>query len=78
MNERIKECWLKAAREDSSDKWDTQEEFIERFAKLIIQDCLTQVAMIGVSNFEDDDSGDISWTVGKCIEMIKYRFEIKE
>jgi len=39
MNERIKECWLKAAREDSSDKWDTQEEFIERFAKLIVNDC---------------------------------------
>jgi len=39
MNERIKECWLKAAREDSSDKWDTQEEFIERFAKLIVNEC---------------------------------------
>ena len=39
MNERIKECWLKAAREDSSDKWDTQEEFIERFAKLIVREC---------------------------------------
>jgi hypothetical protein len=39
VNERIKECWLKAAREDSSDKWDTQEEFIERFAKLIVREC---------------------------------------
>jgi len=39
MNERIRECWLKAAREDSGDKWDTQEEFIERFARLIIRKC---------------------------------------
>ena len=39
MNERIKECWLKAAREDSGEKWDTQEEFIERFAELIIREC---------------------------------------
>jgi len=39
VNERIKECWLKAAREDSGDKWDTQEEFIERFARLIVQEC---------------------------------------
>jgi len=39
VNERIRECWLKAAREDSSDKWDTQEEFIERFARLIVGEC---------------------------------------
>ena len=39
MNERIKECWINAAREDSNDKWDTQEEFIERFALLIVREC---------------------------------------
>jgi hypothetical protein len=39
MNEQIKECWIKAAREDSGDKWDTQEEFIERFARLIVREC---------------------------------------
>jgi hypothetical protein len=39
MNERIRECWLKAAREDSGEKWDTQEEFIERFARLIVGEC---------------------------------------
>jgi hypothetical protein len=40
MNERIRECWLKAAREDSSETWDTQEQFIERFAKLIVSECM--------------------------------------
>ncbi len=40
MNERIKECWLKAAREDSSETWDTQEQFIERFANLIVRECV--------------------------------------
>jgi hypothetical protein len=39
MNERIQECWLKAAREDSGEKWDTQEEFIERFAREVIAEC---------------------------------------
>ena len=39
MNERIRECWLKAAREDSSETWDTQEQFIERFAELIVREC---------------------------------------
>ena len=39
MNERIRECWIKAAREDSSETWDTQEQFIERFAELIVKEC---------------------------------------
>lgn len=40
MNERIKEVWIKAASEDSDpDNWDTQEQFIERFAELIVQEC---------------------------------------
>lgn len=40
MNERIREVWIKAAREDSDpDNWDTQEQFIERFAELIVQEC---------------------------------------
>jgi len=76
MNERIKQFAKQA--EFSKNELHIQGDNFQRFAELIIQDCLAQVAMIGVSNFEDDDSGDISWTVGKCIEMIKYRFEIKE
>jgi hypothetical protein len=76
MNERIKE--LAKHAEFSKNELHIQGDNFQRFAELIIQDCLAQVAMIGISNFEDDDSGNISWTVGKCIEMIKYRFEIKE
>jgi len=40
MNERIREVWIKAASEDSDpDNWDTQEQFIERFAELIVNEC---------------------------------------
>lgn len=40
MNERIREVWIKAAREDSDpDNWDTQVQFIERFAELIVKEC---------------------------------------
>jgi len=76
MNERIQE--LAEQAEFSEKDLHIQGDNFQRFAELIVQDCLTQVAMIGISNFENDDSGDISWTIGKCIEMIKYRFEIKE
>ena len=76
MNERIKELAKQA--EFSKNELHIQGDNFQRFAELIIQDCLSQIAMIGISNFENDDHGDISWTVSKCIEMIKYRFEIKE
>jgi len=76
MNERIKELALQA--EFSERDLHIQGDNFQRFAELIVQDCLAQVAMIGISNFENDDHGDISWTVSKCIEMIKYRFEIEE
>jgi len=39
MNERIREVWIKAAREDSDpDNWDTQEQFIERFADVLLRE----------------------------------------
>ena len=76
MNERIKE--LAEQAEFSEKDLHIQGDNFQRFAELIVQDCLSQIAMVGISNFENDDHGDISWTVGKCIEMIKYRFEIKE
>ena len=40
MNERIRELWIQAAREDSGDDWDSQTQFIERFAKLIVRECV--------------------------------------
>ena len=47
MNERIREVWIKAAREDSDpDNWDTQEQFIERFAELIVEECRTVVTQV--------------------------------
>jgi len=76
MNERIKE--LAEQAEFSEKDLHIQGDNFQRFAELIVQDCLSQIAMIGISNFENDDHGDISWTVSKCIEMIKYRFEIEE
>ena len=75
MNERIKELAREAGLLVHNPNGVPTK--LEKFAELIIQDCITQVAMIGISNFEDDDSGDISWTVGKCIEMIQVNFDLK-
>jgi hypothetical protein len=48
MNDRIKDIWIKAASEDAGETWDSQEQFIERFAKLIVKEC----ANIG-DNYQD-------------------------
>jgi len=46
----------------------------EKFAELIVRDCISQIALIGISNFESDD---ISWTADIAIKNIKERFNIK-
>ena len=46
-----------------------------KFAEMIIQDCITQIAMIGVSNCDDPD---VVWTVDKAIQNIKQHFGVEE
>jgi hypothetical protein len=44
MNDRIREVWIKAANEDSDpDNWDSQEQFIERFGKMIAKETILEV-----------------------------------
>ena len=80
MNKRIQEL----AEQATKDKWklnrhmcdpvfDGCELDTERFAELIVQDCISQIAMIGVSN---DDPG-VMWTVDKAIHIIREHFEVE-
>lgn len=69
MNERIKQCWLTAARQDSGDKWDSQEEFIERFAKLIVREC--------ISICKDKERPNL-YSVREVEEAIKQHFGVEE
>lgn len=73
MNERIRELAEQAGLYDEKSP-DEVPEFtasFEKFAELIIQDCIAQVALLGISNFENDD---ISWTVDMAIKNIQHRF----
>jgi hypothetical protein len=76
MNERIKECWIKAAREDASETWDSQEQFIERFAEVIVKECIDKIEThrIPVGN---SAAGEMAceWTYAALKEI---RDEIKE
>jgi hypothetical protein len=77
MNSRIEQILLKVAPMAGEDgeylpSLHTPED-IEKFAKLIIQDCLAQLALIGLANFENDD---MSWTAEHSIKTIKERFNL--
>ena len=76
MNERIKELAEQADIvfwEISGDvDWrQANRENLEKFAELIVQACVTQCAMMGVSNWDNDD---ISWAVEGCIDNIRSHF----
>ena len=74
MNERIRECWINAAREDSNDKWDTQEEFIERFAQLIVRECANQCDLL----LDHKISSEWSRGTHDCSRAIKKHFGVEE
>jgi len=73
MNERIRECWINAAREDSNDKWDTQEEFIERFAQLIVRECANQCDLL----LDHKISSEWSRGTHDCSRAIKKHFGVE-
>ena len=72
MNERIREVWIKAASEDAGETWDSQEQFIERFGKLIVREC------IGIAQ----DRAAFDWAppndVNHIINEIKEHFGVEE
>jgi hypothetical protein len=86
MNERIKECWLKAAREDSDpDNWDTQEQFIKRFAELIVGECTEQVRGQYLPVMEDTEmmkdthwNGYVQCGVDSVVAIKEHFFGVEE
>jgi hypothetical protein len=43
MNERVKILWSEAAESTIGDSWEEQTKFMERFAELIVRDCMDVV-----------------------------------
>lgn len=59
--------------------WDEMDSYmhdaIEKFGELIIRRCISEVAMMGVTQYENKD---IAWTVDLIIKNLKDTFEIDE
>jgi hypothetical protein len=43
MNERIKQLWNEAAKLESDTSWEGQTKFMEKFAELIVRECIERV-----------------------------------
>jgi hypothetical protein len=74
MNERVLELWIKAAREDASETWDSQEQFIERFAQLIVAECANHCDLL----LDHKISSEWSRGTHDCSRAIKKHFGVEE
>jgi hypothetical protein len=79
MNDRIQELAIDCANQLNWDFPSDPKEYtfspdgLEKFAESIIQECMSQIALIGISNSENED---ISWACHKAVENIKDHFGI--
>jgi predicted P-loop ATPase len=84
MNERVKQLWAKAAESNFGDSWEEQTKFMERFAELIVAECINEIAYIGKANEVFGDRTDrgglnhILWTTETAIEKIKQHFGVEK
>jgi len=57
MNERIAELWDKAAESTMDQSWESQTKFMERFAELIVRECIGKVTKVSdsIKQFDSDN-----------------------
>lgn len=77
MDERIRELWDRAAELETDASWEGQTKFMEKFAELIIRECLIQVDKNFVGAV-GTYAGTHNSAVLKCQKSIKQHFGINE
>jgi len=76
MNEQIRLLWEEAAKTTQGDSWEEQTKFLEKFAELIVRECLLALE-------PDLYESDIEYRVDqafykKCERIIKKHFGVEE
>ena len=70
MNERIH----KLAEDSGMTQYVAADnKYLERFTEMVVQDCVAEIALMGVVNFENED---ISWACRVIIDGIKSKFGV--
>lgn len=68
MNERIH----KLAEESGMTQYvAANNKYLERYTEMVVQDCVAEIALMGVVNYENED---ISWACRAIIDSIKSKF----
>ena len=86
MNERIKKLAEQAGFIDFTvhNRIESKEQVLEKFAELIVKECINEIAYIGKANEVFGDRTDrgglnhILWTTETAIEKIKQHFGVEE
>jgi len=81
MNERIKELWEEAAKTTQSDSWEEQTKFMERFAELIVQECLAHGKLTqsqAVVNGSEEYNAGREMGIEVFMNQIKRHFGVEE
>ena len=73
MNERIKQLWEQAAKTTQGDSWEEQTKFIERFAELIVKECVQVCSDRGANH-----DGVYSAWADDCSKRIGKHFGVEE
>jgi len=78
MNKIIRNLFIQAGggvEEENGNLWTYSEDLDpELFAQLVVRKCISEVAMMGVVQYENED---IAWAVNMIIGNLKENFEIK-
>jgi hypothetical protein len=81
MNERIKQLWEEAAKTTQSDSWEEQTKFMERFAELIVQECLAHGKLTqsqAVVNGSEEYNAGREMGIEVFMNQIKRHFGVEE
>jgi hypothetical protein len=70
MNERIH----KLAEDSGMTQYVAADnKYLERYTEMVVQDCVAEIALMGVVNYENED---ISWACRAIIDSIKSKFGV--
>ena len=77
MNERIKLLWEEAAKTTQGDSWEEQTKFMEKFAELIVQECMRMCEVTEMSFVTHDCDVEASGAI-TVKQFIAEHFGVEE
>ena len=73
MNAQIKQCWDAAAQDTQDNSWESQEQFMERFAQQIVGETVAAILCTDTRNlvYTTHDKAVVDSVIGKVIDQVR-------